>query len=112
MSRPATLAPRARGELVDAVRWIAQNDEAAARRLRQAAGEAARLIGARPLAGRMRPELAPPHYRFWSLTRFPYILVYDTQTRPPRVARVVHMSRDLGPLLADLSGEADAGTPS
>jgi hypothetical protein len=36
------------------------------------------------------------------LTRFPYILVYDARARPPRIARVVHMARDLAPLLADL----------
>lgn len=108
MSQPATLAPRARAELLDAVQWIAQSDEAAARRLQQAAGVAVRLIGTRPLAGRMRPDLAPRHFRFWALTRFPYLLVYDTRTRPPRIARIVHMARDLEPLLADLSGDADA----
>jgi toxin ParE1/3/4 len=56
--------------------------------------------------------LAPSYYRFWSLSRFPYILVYDTRVRPARIARVVHMARDLGPLLADLSGETDPGPMS
>ena len=52
MSRAAVLAPRARAELVEAVRYLAQDSESAAHGLRLAVGEAARLIGARPLAGR------------------------------------------------------------
>lgn len=108
MSQPATLAPRARADLLDAARWIARDNETAARALRVAVGEAARLIGARPLAGRVRPELAAPHYRFWSLTRFPYVLVYDTRGLPPRIARIVHTARDLAPLLADLPADSDA----
>ncbi|WP_158747452.1 type II toxin-antitoxin system RelE/ParE family toxin [Acidisphaera sp. L21] len=103
MSGAAILAPRARAELVEAVRYLAQDSESAARGLRLAVGEAARLIGARPLAGRERLELAPTRYRFWSLTRYPYILVYEAASRPPRIARCVHMARDLEPLLADLS---------
>lgn len=103
MTRSAILAPEARAELLEAVKWIARDDETAARALRTAVGAAARLIGQRPEIGHVRPELAPPRYRFWSLTTFPYVLVYEVRARPPRIARIVHMARDLAPLLADLT---------
>ena len=108
MSRPAILAPEARAELLKAVRRNAEDNEIAARGLRQAVGEAARLLGRHPLAGRVQPLLAPPRYRFWSLTRFHYVLVYEAAARPPRIARVLHTAQDLPPLLADLWDPTDA----
>ena len=56
---------------------MAKDNAFAARGFRQAVGEAARLIGAHPDAGRIDLRLAPAHYRFWSLTRFHYVLVYE-----------------------------------
>jgi plasmid stabilization system protein ParE len=102
VSRAAILAPRARAELVEAPRVLAQHSESAARGLRLAVGDAARLIGAHPMAGRVRLNLAPARYRFLSLNHYPYLLVYEAASRPPRIARLVHMARDLAPLLADL----------
>lgn len=102
MSEPAVLAPEARAELVRAARSIAKDNAIAARQFRQAVGEAARLIGAHPDAGRIDAKLAPPRYRLWSLTRFHYVLVYEASARPPRIARILHTARDLAPLLADL----------
>ncbi len=102
MSRPAVLAPEARAELLKAVRRIAKDNEAAARRLRRAVGAAARLIGEHPQAGRLQPLLAPPRYRFWSLTDFHYVVVYESAARPPRIARILHTTQDLPPLLRDL----------
>ena len=51
--------------------------------------------------GSVRPHLPPP-YRFWSLTRFGYVLVYDPQTDPVEILRFVHTRRDLPRVLADL----------
>ena len=111
MSRAAILAPRARAQLLEAADFLAQNSENAASGLRMAVGEAARLIGARPLAGRVRLDLAPERYRFWSLQRYPYLLVYDAAAQPPRIAQLVHMARDLAPLLADWSDWSDDQDP-
>jgi hypothetical protein len=41
---------------------------------------------------------------------FSYLLVYDAEHPDRIVLRVVHMARDLGPLLADLSEPPDAGS--
>ena len=52
-------------------------------------------LQARPKLGRIRLELAPRRYRFWSLRGFPYLLVYDAEAEPPIILRFVHQSRDL-----------------
>jgi hypothetical protein len=44
-------------------------------------------------------------YRFWSLTRFGYVLVYDPTTDPFEILRFVHTRRDLPRALAELRGQ-------
>jgi toxin ParE1/3/4 len=94
-------APRARRELLTAVRWIAEENPDAARAMLAAAIAAARRLQARPMLGRRRLDLAPERYRFWSLRGFPYLLVYDAEARPPIIVRLVHQARDL-PNVLDL----------
>ena len=72
----------------------------AAEQLQRAVADAARRIGENPFLGSVRPYLPPP-YRFWSLTRFGYVLVYDPQTDPVEILRFVHTKRDLPRVLAD-----------
>ncbi len=108
MIRPAVLAPAARLEFQKAARWLARRNPDAARKLRQATAEAAQLLGGRPLAGRRQPELVGPHYRLWSLSSFPYVLVYDPRPVPPQILRFLQTARDLPPLLAEQHDPPDA----
>ena len=79
----------------------------AAEQLQRAVADAARRIGAGTHSlGSVRPHLPPP-YRFWSLTRFGYVLVYDPQTDPVEILRFVHTKRDLPRMLADLRDAPD-----
>jgi len=94
-------APRAQRELREAAVWIAEDNPSAADALLTAAMAAARRLQARPTLGRVRLELAPAQYRFWSLRGFPYLLVYDAEGKPPIILRFVHQSRDL-PVVLDL----------
>jgi toxin ParE1/3/4 len=94
-------APRARRELREAAEWIAEDNPAAADALLAAAMAAARRLQSRPKLGRVRLELAPGRYRFWSLRGFPYLLVYDAEAEPSIILRFVHQSRDL-PVVLDL----------
>ena len=94
-------APRAQRELRDAAVWVAEDNPAAADALLAAAMAAARRLQARPKLGRVRLELAPERFRFWSLRGFPYLLVYDAEAEPPIILRFVHQSRDL-PAVLDL----------
>jgi toxin ParE1/3/4 len=107
MTRPAVLAPAARLEFQQAARWLARRNPDAARKLRQATADAARLLGSRPLVGRQQSELVGPHYRLWSLSSFPYVLVYDPRAVPPQILRFLHTARDLPPLLAELREPPD-----
>jgi toxin ParE1/3/4 len=94
-------APRARRELREAAMWVAEDNAAAADALLAAAMVAARRLQARPKLGRVRLDLAPERYRFWSLRGFPYLLVYDAEADPPIILRFVHQSRDM-PAVLDL----------
>jgi toxin ParE1/3/4 len=93
--RTPIFAPRAQRELRTAAMWIAEDNPAAADTLLAAAMAAARRLQTRPKLGRVRLELAPERYRFWSLRGFPYLLVYDAEVEPPIILRFVHQSRDL-----------------
>jgi toxin ParE1/3/4 len=100
---PDFLAPSAQRDLDDAVRWLARESEAHADAFREAALRSMRRIVARPLLGSLRPALAPPPYRFWRVTDFPYLIVYNAARTPPLVLHVLHMKRNLPPLLASLA---------
>ena len=103
MTASAVLTPGAQAELRDAIRAL---DNTVARRgLRDAIRDAARLIGDNPALGTRRPSLAGPRYRFWSIPRYRCLMVYSDATVPPRILRVLHTSRDLPPLLAELRDE-------
>lgn len=79
----------------------------AAERLKRTVDEAARLIGRHPAMGRFEPKLADARFRFWSISGFPYLMVYRPDTAPPSIVRFVHTAQDLGPLLRELAPPPD-----
>lgn len=92
---PGVLSPAARRDLLAAVRWIAKDNPAAARALRDGIARAAEHIGAHLRIGTERPELAEAPYRFLTLTGFPYVVVYNAGRHPPLIVRILHGARDL-----------------
>jgi plasmid stabilization system protein ParE len=82
------------------------------RALRDAVQVAARRLGRRPLIGRMQTGLLPAPYRFWSLTRFQVVLVYNAASAPPRILRILNTAQDFAPLLASLSEPPRADDPT
>ncbi len=102
MSRSAVLTPLAQLELQKALSDIAAVNETTARNLNDAVLQAAKLLGARPGLGRYGLYV-PQRYRFWSLSRYGFLLVYDATLDPVQIVRVVNTRRDLPRLLADLS---------
>ncbi|PWC40670.1 type II toxin-antitoxin system RelE/ParE family toxin [Azospirillum sp. TSO22-1] len=100
--KPAVLAPTARRDLADAIDWIAKDNPAAARALRDAVIAAVSRIGEHPRIGTVRPDLAKERIRFVVLRGFPYILVYAADKMPPRILRLLHGARDLQAVLRDL----------
>jgi plasmid stabilization system protein ParE len=76
---------------------------AAVEDVKRAAAEAARRIGRNPFLGSVRPY-GPPGYRFWSLIRFHYVLVYGPQTDRLEMLRFVHTTADLPRVSVDPLG--------
>ena len=101
MSAPL-FAPRARRELVAPAVSIAEDNPAVAELFISVVGESAERICARPNLARIEPKLAGDRFRFWSVRGFPYLLVIDTGSAPPRIVRIVHQARDLPMVLRDL----------
>lgn len=97
-------APQAQADLDHAVGWLLDQGfaAAAAERLLTAALDAAALLARRPGLGRHRPDLLPAPLRLWSVPRHSLLLVYDPDTEPPTILRVLSTNQELGPLLADL----------
>ena len=112
MSRAAVLTVVARGDLRAELRWIGPDNLPKGRALRDAVMVAAQRPGDRPMLGRPQLELLPLPYRFWSLTRFRLVLVYNGGTMPPRILRMLSTARDLGRLLAEFAGQSDRPGPA
>ncbi len=81
---------------------IAEDNPSVAEVFVSVAEESAARVCARPNLARPEPKLATDRFRFWSVRGFPYLLVIDTATDPPRVVRVVHQARELPVALRDL----------
>ena len=99
----AILIAQARPELTEAVCWIAREEPAAARGLRDAVVQASPRIARHPDIGVVRDGLVPLPVRFVPLPRYRYAQVYET--RPgvlPVILRVVHGAMDLPEVLAGL----------
>ena len=111
MRLPRNLAPQAVRDVEAAADWFADSPggESLARRFVRAVILAADRVARRPFLGHRRLELLPDPYRFYAVTGFDYLLVYNTARDGAPVARVLHMGRDLAPLLADL--RAAPGAP-
>jgi toxin ParE1/3/4 len=99
--RDAVLSPRARRDLLESVQWIARDNPDAARALRDSVALAARRLRDHPESGVEKPALADPLIRFLVLTGFPYVIVYDSERRPPLILRVLHGARDLPEILRE-----------
>jgi toxin ParE1/3/4 len=104
--RPQNLSPQALRDIERAADDIAAGvaGPAFANRFAVAVADAAERAARRPLLGHRRLDLLPGRFRFRAVKGFPYLLVYDAEHPDRLVLRVVHMARDLGPLLADLTG--------
>jgi plasmid stabilization system protein ParE len=107
--RPKNLSPQALRDIDDAVDDIAASvaGPAFAERFAVAVADTAERVARRPLLGHRRPELLPGRFRFWAVKGFDYLLVYNAEHPDSVVLRVVHMARDLGPLLAGLAEPPD-----
>ncbi len=97
----AVLTPGAQRDMVLAATDIAQNSPRSAELFVQAIEDAASRIGRHPEIGTQRPDLADPPLRIWLLTRYGFLVLYDSGRRPPQILRILHGAQDLPDLLGE-----------
>ena len=68
-----------------------------ARRVRREIRSAIRFLAGDPTAGHLREDLTTRPVRFWPL--YSYLIVYDPESNPTRVLRVLHGMQDVEKIL-------------
>ncbi|MGO8786115.1 MAG: type II toxin-antitoxin system RelE/ParE family toxin [Terriglobia bacterium] len=81
---------------------MARDSVRAANRLEAAVHDACAFLAEGPFRGRTRAEITPLPLRFWTVQAFPnYIIVYDPQSDPLQIIRILHGSRDVLAILGE-----------
>jgi len=94
------LTRRAKTDIFEIWRYIADENEEAADRVEHAIYEACGFLAASPLGGHSRPDLTSRTLRFWPLTRYPnYTIVYRPDATPLQVVAVLHGKRNIRRIL-------------
>jgi toxin ParE1/3/4 len=92
--------PRARKDLFEIWTYITQDNPEAANRVGRAIILACELVSNSPFAGKVREDLAPLPIRFWLVQPYvSYCVVYDPDTKPLQIVRIIHGARNLPPVL-------------
>jgi plasmid stabilization system protein ParE len=112
--RPKNLSPQALRDIDNAIDDIAASvaGPAFADRFAVAVADTAERVARHPLLGHRRLELLPGRFRFWAVKGFDYLLIYNAEHPDRVVLRVLHMARDLGPLLVGLAESRDGDDPN
>lgn len=87
----------ARDDLADLSAYIRQDNPQEAVRVRAELRDAMRRLARMPLAGHRREDLTDQPVRFWSV--YSYIIVYDPDTQPLQIIRILHSARDVRRIL-------------
>lgn len=89
---------RANKDLFEIWNYIAQDNPEAANRVGRAIILARELVSNSPFAGKAREDLAPLPLRFWLVQPYVnYCVVYDPETKPLQIVRIIHGARNLPP---------------
>jgi antitoxin ParD1/3/4 len=92
--------PQAARDLLDIWSFIAQDNLDAADRLETAVFRACDLLAESPYAGQVRKDLTPLPLRFWVVHPYRnYLIVYDPESNPLHVVRILHGARNLPSVL-------------
>ena len=92
--------PQALDDLFEIWSYIARDNTQAADRVEQAIYLACEFLAKSPLAGTMRKDLTSLPVRFWVVPPFPnYFLVYNPETEPLQIIRILHGARNIPAIL-------------
>ena len=94
------LTPQALDDLFDIWSYIAQDSPAAADRVEEAIYLACERLTESPMIGTVRKDLTVLPVRFWLVTPYSnYFIVYDPNSKPLQVIRILHRARNIPSLL-------------
>lgn len=94
------LTSKARSDLFGILDYIASDNPDAADRVEAAILADLDLLAANPRAGHIRADLTERPVRFWSVQRYPnYLIIYNPDSSPLMVLRILHAARDTTRLL-------------
>jgi plasmid stabilization system protein ParE len=92
--------PQAVEDLFEIWSYIAGDDLEAANRVEEAIHAGCASLADTPLAGRIREDLTALPLRFWLVQPYRnYWIVYDPETKPLQVIRVIHAARNIPHIL-------------
>jgi plasmid stabilization system protein ParE len=93
--------PQAVNDLIEIWNYIAVDSVEAANRVRAAIYEACAFLADGPLRGHTREDLTSLPLRFWTVSRYPnYVVVYNPQSRPLKIIRIIKGMRNIRAILA------------
>ncbi len=68
--------------------------------MEQAVYDSCELLAVSPRAGTVREDLTSLPVTFWLVPPFPnYFIVYDPETKPLEIVRILHRARDIRSLI-------------
>ena len=92
------LTDTAQADLAEILLYVADRDGAErALRVHDKFVLAFELLATQPGSGTTRPDLTGEHVRWWFV--FKWAVIYDPESTPIRILRVIHGARDLDRLL-------------
>ena len=90
------LTPEAASDVFEIWSYIAADSIEAAEKVESSILEACTFLAAFPMSGHLRPNVTRRPVRFWTVAPYPnYMVVYEPDTQPLLILRVVHGARDL-----------------
>ena len=99
------LTPEAERDLDDIADYlIEQGGPSLVRHVHGAIEDGMEFLSRTPGAGHWRTDLTDAPVKFWPV--FSYLIVYDAETQPIGIARVLHGAQDLASLFSDTPPKA------
>ena len=99
MAKNYRLTTKAGDDIAGIVRYIADDNPAAARNVKAAILDALPKLGDNPYLGQKREDLTMKPVRFWLVAKN-YLVVYDPAARPVTILHIFPADRDVAFLLA------------
>jgi len=90
-------SPEARRDLLEIWEFIAQDNLDAADRVEREIEQAVTMLAGNPRLGHTRRDLTSKPVRFWPI--YSYLIIYDPESQPLEVVRILSGYRDVAALL-------------